>query len=73
LRQFAGNMLEVKNKDGEILIVMSRSAFNALDKQQKTKLQKYGKLLYTDISTIEQVGGGSARCMMAEVHLPVGP
>ena len=72
MNQFAGNMLEVTNKAGETLIVMSRSAFNALYSDQKTALQKYGKLLYTDISTIEQVGGGSARCMMAEVHLPVG-
>jgi len=72
MNQFAGNMLEVKNKTGETLIVMSVSAFNALNDKQKTSLQKYGKLLYGDISTIENVGGGSARCMMAEVHLPVG-
>jgi len=71
MNQFAGNMLEVKNKSGETLIVMSRAAFNSLDNDQKATLQKYGKLLYTDISTIEAIGGGSARCMMAEVHLPV--
>jgi len=69
--QFAGNMLEVKNKSGETLIVMSRAAFNSLGNDQKVTLQKYGKLVYTDISTIEAIGGGSARCMMAEVHLPV--
>jgi hypothetical protein len=72
MNNFAGNMLEVKNKDGENLIVMSQSAFNALDELQKTKLDKYGKLVYADIKTIDSNGGGSARCMMAEVHLPVG-
>lgn len=71
MNQFAGNMLEVKNKDGETLIVMSQNAFNALNKNQITGLEKYGKLIYADITTIENNGGGSARCMMAEVHLPV--
>lgn len=72
MNQFAGNMLEVKNAAGENLIVMSKNAFNALDDEQKTSLEKYGKLIYADISTIETNGGGSARCMMAEVHLPFG-
>ncbi|MDB4904610.1 MAG: hypothetical protein JWQ63_3891 [Mucilaginibacter sp.] len=72
MNNFAGNMLEVKNMEGENLIVMSQSAFNALDQSQRTKLDKYGKLVYADIKTIESNGGGSARCMMAEVHLPVG-
>lgn len=67
---FAGNMLEVKNKDDEFLIVMSRSAYDSLSENQKATLQKYGRLVYTDISTIEHIGGGSVRCMMAEVHLP---
>ncbi|MFI5138243.1 MAG: citrulline utilization hydrolase CtlX [Sphingobacteriales bacterium] len=72
MNQFAGNMLEVKNNEGESLIVMSQNAFNALDENQKATLEKYGELVYTDINTIETNGGGSARCMMAEVHLPVG-
>jgi hypothetical protein len=72
MNQFAGNMLEVKNKYGETLIAISKNAFNALDGKQKACLEKYGKLLYADINTIEANGGGSARCMMAEVHLPVG-
>jgi hypothetical protein len=71
MNQFAGNMLEVKNKVGETLIVMSLNAFNALDRLQKTILEKFGKLVYADINTIETNGGGSARCMMAEVHLPL--
>ena len=70
MNQFAGNMLEVKNAEDETLIVMSKNAFTALDEDQKTTLEKYGKLIYSDINTIETNGGGSARCMMAEVHLP---
>jgi len=71
MNKFAGNMLEVKNKAGETLIVMSENAYNALLEEQKTRLTKYGKLVYADINTIEENGGGSARCMMAEVHLPL--
>ncbi|RFZ84909.1 amidinotransferase [Mucilaginibacter terrenus] len=69
MAHFAGNMLEVKNADGASLIVMSKTAFNSLNDEQKTTLGKYGELVYADISTIETNGGGSARCMMAEVHL----
>lgn len=72
MNQFAGNMLEVKNAGGQKLIMMSMNAFNALSPEQKSALGKYGKLVYSDINTIEINGGGSARCMMAEVHLPVG-
>lgn len=71
MNRFAGNMLEVKNAEGETLIVMSRNAFTALEDDQKATLEKYGRLVYADINTIEANGGGSARCMMAEVHLPV--
>lgn len=70
MTHFAGNMLEVKNHAGETLIVMSKSAFDALNFQQKAVLSSFGKLIYADISTIETNGGGSARCMIAEVHLP---
>lgn len=70
MNNFAGNMLEVKNNAGDPLIVMSKNAFNALTTVQKTKLGQYGELVYADINTIETNGGGSARCMMAEVHLP---
>lgn len=70
MNQFAGNMLEVQNKDGEALIVMSQSAFRSLTETQKNTLEKYGKLIYSNIGTIETNGGGSARCMIAEVHLP---
>jgi hypothetical protein len=71
MNQFAGNMLEVNNKAGETLIVMSKNAHSALLEEQKVALKNYGKLIYADINTIESIGGGSARCMMAEVHLPL--
>jgi hypothetical protein len=71
MNHFAGNMLEVKNKNGESLIVMSQSAYSSLTDEQITTLTKYGKLVYADLRTIENNGGGSARCMMAEVHLPL--
>jgi hypothetical protein len=51
---------------------MSQNAYEALDEGQKATLKKYGKLVYADINTIETNGGGSARCMIAEVHLPMG-
>jgi hypothetical protein len=70
MNHFAGNMLEVKNEAGETLIVMSKNAHDVLLEEQKSLLKKYGKLVYADINTIETIGGGSARCMMAEVHLP---
>jgi hypothetical protein len=71
MNQFAGNMLEVKSQLNETLIVMSESAFKSLKAEQIATLEKYGKLVYADIHTIENNGGGSARCMMAEVHLPL--
>jgi hypothetical protein len=69
MNHFAGNMLEVQNKDGAYFIVMSTSAFKSLTEQQKKVLGNYGELIYSDINTIESNGGGSARCMIAEVHL----
>jgi hypothetical protein len=71
MNHFAGNMLEVKNTDGDTLIVMSQSAYDILKEEEQDLLYAFGKLVYADISTIETNGGGSARCMIAEVHLPV--
>ena len=70
LNHFAGNMLEVKNTKGEKLIVLSQSAYSSLTVVQIDTLSKYGKLIYADINTIESNGGGSVRCMIAEVRLP---
>lgn len=69
MNTFAGNMLEVKNTLGQTFIVMSQSAFLCLTEKQRTQLSKYGNILYSSLKTIEKVGGGSARCMLAEIHL----
>lgn len=66
---FAGNVLQVKNKEGARFIVMSQTAFEALGGEQKEVLSSYGTLLPVNVSTIEKVEGGSARCMMAEIFL----
>ena len=71
MNNFAGNMLQVKNKKAERILVMSESAFQSLDAIQVKKLRAYNDyLLQANIPTIEQYGGGSARCMIAEVFLP---
>ncbi len=70
MNHFAGNMLEVHDQLGESLLVMSKSAWDSLTYEQKAILSSFSKPVYADISTIENNGGGSARCMIAEVHLP---
>lgn len=71
MNHFAGNMLQVKNNKDESLLVMSEQAYKVLNESQIITLSKYAKLIYAPIYTIEQNGGGSARCMLAEVHLPL--
>jgi hypothetical protein len=68
---FAGNMLEVKSKAGESLLAMSTAAYNSLDKQQLSFLNKHSTIIHSPLETIEKYGGGSARCMIAEVFLPL--
>jgi len=69
MNHFAGNMLQVKNGSGEALLVMSEQAYLSLTKAQITALEKYSRLIYAPLYTIEKNGGGSARCMLAEIHL----
>jgi hypothetical protein len=69
MNQFAGNMLQVHNKKGEKLLVMSTSAYKSLTPAQITRLSSYNRILHSPLTTIETNGGGSARCMMAEIHL----
>ncbi len=71
MNAFAGNMLELVNDKGEHLLVMSESAYYSLTASQIKNLEKYCKLVYADLTTIETNGGGSARCMIAEVRLPL--
>jgi hypothetical protein len=70
MNSFAGNMLQVRNTAGETLLVMSEQAYRSLTPAQIRDLEAHTRLLYSPINTIEHYGGGSARCMMAEVFLP---
>jgi len=70
MNQFAGNMLQLHNKAGESLLVMSEQAYLSLKEAQVLDLQTYCKIIYAPLYTIEKNGGGSARCMLAEIHLP---
>ena len=70
LQQFAGNMLQVRNKSGEKFLVMSETAYQSLTKDQIESIEKHCEIIYADLNTIETNGGGSARCMLAEVFLP---
>ncbi len=66
--RFAGNMLQVMGD--KPYLVMSKSAFSILTVQQKKMIKKHCSVIYSSLDTIEACGGGSARCMMAEVFLP---
>jgi hypothetical protein len=70
MNHFAGNMLALKNTENEKLLALSRSAFECLNDNQKQTITKFCKMIPLDIKTIETVGGGSARCMIAEIFLP---
>jgi hypothetical protein len=67
---FAGNMLQVRNEAGDTYLVMSQQAFESLTTEQIKEIEKRTKILYSPLEAIETIGGGSARCMMAEVFLP---
>ena len=68
LTQFAGNMLALTAIDGTALLVMSTRAYDALTTKQLLQLQQYVKLVHSPIPTIEDLGGGSVRCMQAEIY-----
>ena len=70
MHQFAGNMLQVSNSMGESFLVMSDSAYCSLREDQIETIEKYNQIIHPAIPTIEHYGGGSARCMIAEVFLP---
>ena len=70
VESFAGNMLELLNDKGESILVMSKSAKDSLNENQKNIITKYSRIISSDIDTIETCGGGSTRCMMAEIFLP---
>jgi len=70
VNNFAGNMLEVKGADDRRYLIMSAAAHQSLTKKQITHLEEHATILSSSLDTIEACGGGSARCMMAEIFLP---
>ena len=70
LDAFAGNMLELRNRDGDRVVALSRRAYDALSEAQRERLEQNGKIVVASIDTIEASAGGSVRCMLAEVHFP---
>jgi hypothetical protein len=70
VNNFAGNMLELKGADDRRYLVMSNSAHQSLTKKQIAQLEEHVTILSSSLDTIEACGGGSARCMMAEIFLP---
>jgi hypothetical protein len=69
MNHFAGNMLQVHNEKGEKLLVMSSQAYDSLTRAQTQELENFNRILHASLTTIETNGGGSARCMLAEIHL----
>ena len=67
MNAFAGNMLQVKSKLGEKFLILSKTAYDSLDTNQIDKLNSFNKLISPQIPTIEKYGGGSVRCMIAEI------
>lgn len=69
MEQYAGNMLQVQGKDSTYL-VMSDAAYNSLTPEQRETIEKHTAIIHSNLETIETCGGGSARCMLAEVFNP---
>ena len=69
MQRFAGNMLQLQNPEGKKFLVMSLSVYQSLTPEQISNIEKYSEIIYSDLETIETNGGGSARCMLAEVFL----
>ncbi|HLP04673.1 MAG TPA: arginine deiminase-related protein [Paludibacter sp.] len=67
MNSFAGNMLQVENMQGQKFVVMSQRAFDSLNNRQVERLKFYNEIITVSIPTIEEIGGGSVRCMMAEI------
>jgi hypothetical protein len=70
MHQFAGNMLQIENKKGEKFMIMSETAYHSLTEKQIRQIAVYNNIIRIPVSTIEKQGGGSVRCMIAEIFLP---
>ena len=71
LDAFAGNMLELRAENGDRIIAMSATALNALSDEQVDAIEIHSRIVSAQIDTIEKSAGGSVRCMIAEIHLPL--
>lgn len=69
MTDFAGNMIQLQGNEGVKYLVMSDTAYSSLNNHQKERLLNYNQIIRSDVSIIEKVGGGSARCMIAGIHL----
>ena len=69
MNHFAGNMLQVNNRNGDRFLIMSSQAYASLTNEQIDLLSSFNPIIHSSLETIESNGGGSARCMMAEIHL----
>jgi len=69
--KFAGNMLQIIDRFGKKIMTMSTQAFDSLNQEQIEQIERENRIVHSQIKTIETLGGGSARCMMAEVFLPL--
>ncbi len=70
MQHFCGNILELKNTSDNLLLMMSTTAFQNFTEDQKRQISQTHKIIHSELSTIEKYGGGSARCMIAEIFLP---
>lgn len=71
--EFGGNLLLVRGVEQKLHLVMSSSAYHCLKLDQKKMIEEHHRILHSDLRTIETLGGGSARCMLAEIYLPKQP
>jgi hypothetical protein len=67
MKNFAGNMIQLKNVEGEKFLIMSESAYKSLNMKQIEIIENHCNIIYASLETIEKYGGGSARCMIAEL------
>jgi hypothetical protein len=70
MERFSCNVIELANRDRDPVIALSSAALAALSPQQRRALEGFGELVDVAIPTVEAVGGGSVRCMIADIHLP---
>ena len=70
LKQFACNIIELRDRDGDAIVALSSTALDSFRPDQLRELERHAALVDAPIPTIEAVGGGSVRCMIADIHLP---